>query len=119
MRCVAMGRQVRLTDLADDDSDRLFSWINDRDLVVRSAPFRPVTRAEHEAWFTGIRARDDVRIFAIRPVDDDELIGSCQLHSIERDAGSAELQIRVGQAEARGHGYGREAVGLLLDHAFE
>jgi RimJ/RimL family protein N-acetyltransferase len=118
MKCVAAGRHVRLTNLANKDSDRLFAWINDGDLVARSAPFRPVSRADHDTWFTTIRARDDVRIFAIRPVDDDELIGSCQLHSIDADERSAELQIRIGQADARSRGYGREAVDLLLDHAF-
>jgi RimJ/RimL family protein N-acetyltransferase len=118
MTCVAQGSHVRLAELVDEDSDRLFTWINDRELVVRSAPFRPVPREEHDDWFDAIRARDDVRIFAIRRVADDELIGSCQLHSIDVERGIAELQIRIGQADARGRGYGREAVGLLLDHAF-
>jgi RimJ/RimL family protein N-acetyltransferase len=106
--------RVRLTALRDEDSDRLFAWINDRELVVRSAPFRPVERADHDAWFASIRERDDVRIFAIRVGD--ELIGSCQLHSF--DGGSAELQIRIGERDRQGQGYGRTAVALLLRHAF-
>ena len=78
-----MAERVRLTPLRDEDSDRLFAWINDRELVVSSAPFRPVARADHDAWFAAIRQRDDVRIFGIRLIDIDELIGSCQLHSID------------------------------------
>jgi RimJ/RimL family protein N-acetyltransferase len=108
--------RVRLAPLRDTDSDRLFVWINDRELVILSAPFRPIDRAEHNAWFASIRQRDDVRIFGIRLVDGDELIGSCQLHSI-RD-GTAELQIRIGERNAQGRGYGSEAVRLLLRHAF-
>jgi RimJ/RimL family protein N-acetyltransferase len=106
--------RVRLAPLRDEDSDRLFAWINDRELVVRSAPFRPVERSDHDAWFAAVRRRDDVRIFAIRVGD--ELIGSCQLHSF--DGGSAELQIRIGERDRQGRGYGREAVELLLRHAF-
>jgi RimJ/RimL family protein N-acetyltransferase len=109
--------RVHLTALRDEDSDRLFAWINDRELVVTSSPFRPVPRAEHDAWFTAIREREDVRIFGIRLVDTDELIGSCQLHSIDPE-GSAQLQIRIGERHEQGRGYGREAVELLLRQAF-
>src|SRR4051812_42931598 len=94
------GRRVCLTALRDTDSERLFAWINDRELVVRSAPWRPVSHADHDAWFAAVRRRDDVRIFAIRVLADDELIGSCQLHSIDRADGSAELQIRIGERHA-------------------
>jgi RimJ/RimL family protein N-acetyltransferase len=108
--------RVRLAPLRDADSDRLFAWINDRALVVLSAPFHEVERAAHDAWFAAIRQRDDVRIFGIRLVEGDELIGSCQLHSIHD--GSAELQIRIGEPAAQGRGLGSEAVRLLLHHAF-
>jgi RimJ/RimL family protein N-acetyltransferase len=113
------GERVRLTALRDEDSDRLFAWINDRGLVVRSAPFRPVARSDHDAWFAAIRKRDDVRIFAIRRLEHDELIGSCQLHSIDPVRRSAELQIRIGERDQQGRGYGHEAVKLLLRNAFE
>jgi len=114
----ARRHRVRLVELRDEDSDRLFAWINDRELVERSAPWRPVSRPEHDAWFASVRTRADTRIFAIRLVATDELIGSCQLHSIGREQGCAELQIRIGEREQQGRGYGREAVELLLDHAF-
>jgi RimJ/RimL family protein N-acetyltransferase len=113
-----MGTRVVLTALRDEDSDRLFEWINDRALVVRSAPWRPVQRDEHDAWFAAVRTRPDLRIFAIRLTPGDQLIGSCQLHSVDADTRSAELQIRIGENWARGRGHGREAVDLLLAHAF-
>jgi RimJ/RimL family protein N-acetyltransferase len=109
--------RVRLTALRDEDSDRLFAWINDRELVVSSASFRPVARADHDAWFAAIREQEDVSIFGVRLIETDELIGSCQLHSID-PGGSAELQIRIGERHVQGRGYGREAVELLLQHAF-
>ena len=40
-----------LEPLRDEDSDVLFAWINDPELVQLSAVFRPVTRVEHDAWF--------------------------------------------------------------------
>jgi RimJ/RimL family protein N-acetyltransferase len=115
---VLEGRQVRLGPLEDRDSDTLFAWINDRELVVLSSPFAPVHRAAHDAWFQQIRKREDTAIFAIRMVDGDRLVGSCQLHSIDRTHDAAELQIRLGERDVWGMGLGTEAVELLLDYGF-
>jgi RimJ/RimL family protein N-acetyltransferase len=60
-----------------------------------------------------------VVIFGIREVAGGRLVGSCQLLGINPTHRKAELQIRIGDADARGRGYGREAVDLLLDFAFE
>jgi len=108
-----------LAPLTDADSEQLFDWINDRDLVVLSAPFRPVHRPDHDAWFRDIRSRKDVAIFGIRRTADHRLVGSCQLHSIDTAQGSAELQIRIGVASARGVGIGTAACRALLRHAFD
>jgi RimJ/RimL family protein N-acetyltransferase len=107
---------VALSALQGEDSDLLFGWINDRDLVVRSAPFQPVARAEHDAWFEQIRRRRDVRIFGIR--EDGRLVGTCQLHSIHPIHRSAELQIRIGEPDARGRGVGAVATARLLEVGF-
>jgi RimJ/RimL family protein N-acetyltransferase len=103
-----------LGPLRDEDSDALFAWINDEELVELSAVFRPVTREEHEAWFTDVRGRRDVAIFAIR--EDGRLVGSCQLLL---DGDEAELRVRIGEADARGRGLGTEAVRELVAHGFQ
>lgn len=104
---------LTLGPLRDEDSELLFAWINDRELVELSATFRPVSRAEHEAWFAAIRRRDDVAVFAIR--EDGRLVGTCQL-LVAGD--EAELRIRIGAADARGRGLGTEAVERLVRHGF-
>ena len=108
-----------LAPLTDADSAALFEWINRRELVVLSAPFRPVHQPDHDAWFRTIRSRKDVVIFGIRRSDDHSLVGSCQLHSIDLNARSAELQIRIGVASAIGKGIGTAACRALLRHAFD
>jgi RimJ/RimL family protein N-acetyltransferase len=105
---------IALEPLRDEDSDALFAWINDRELVELSAIFRPVTRAEHDAWFASVRAREDVAVFAIR--EGGRLVGTCQLI---RDGDEAELRIRIGEPAARGRGLGTEAVRQLLAHGFD
>ena len=108
-----------LSPLTDADSAQLFEWINRRDLVVLSAPYRPVHQPDHDAWFRAIRSRKDVVIFGIRRSADHRLVGSCQLHSIDPLQRSAELQIRIGEASATGQGIGTVACRALLRHAFD
>jgi RimJ/RimL family protein N-acetyltransferase len=103
-----------LEPLRDEDSDALYDWINDPELVQLSAVFRPVTRAEHDGWFASVRARDDVAIFALR--EDGRLVGTCQLIV---DGDEAELRIRIGVPDARGRGLGTRAVNALVAHGFE
>ena len=118
MSAALTGRTIRLTPLRDADVEPLFEWINDRELVLQSAPFRPVDEAGHRAWFDEVRKRADVAIFAIRPLDGDRLIGTCQLLAIDTRHRTAELQIRIGEEDDRGRGVGTEAVRLLVWHAF-
>jgi RimJ/RimL family protein N-acetyltransferase len=112
------GKLVELSALTDEDSETMLRWINDRDLVLLSAPYRPVDEANHREWFNSVRRRSDVVIFGIRELASGQLVGSCQLLGISLVHRKAELQIRIGEADARGRGYGREAVELLVDFAF-
>ena len=112
------GEHVALTPLSAGDLPVMLGWINDRSEVLWNAPYRPVTEAQHAEWFGAIQRQKDTVIFGVRLLDAQRLIGSCQLHSINDIHRSAELQIRLGESEGRGHGYGTEAVQLLLDFAF-
>jgi RimJ/RimL family protein N-acetyltransferase len=113
------SKQITLTPLRPGDLPEMYDWINNRGLVILNGPYKPVSAAQHEAWFNGIQQRADVAIFAIRLLEDDKLIGSCQLHSINHTHRSAELQIRLGDTSQHGKGYGTEAVLLLLEFAFK
>lgn len=110
--------RVALTPITRADAPRLFAWINDRDLVRHNAAYQPVHEPTHVGWLEALVRRDDAVAFAIRVRRTRRLIGVCQLTAISRVHRSAELQIRIGDASARGRGYGGEAVRLLLDHAF-
>lgn len=109
---------IELRPLEPRDSDVLFRWINDRATVVFNAPFEPVSREDHDRWFEAVRLSRNVRIFAIVEVGTDRLIGSCQLLNISDRHRSAELQIRIGEPDARDRGLGSHAVRKLLEVGF-
>jgi RimJ/RimL family protein N-acetyltransferase len=115
---VLTGTRISLGPVRHADLPLLHSWINDRDLVVRSAPYRPVHFDDHAAWWSSVSSDPTVAFFAIRMLDEGRLVGTCQLLAIDRRHRSAELQIRIGEADARGRGLGTEAVSLLVRHAF-
>jgi RimJ/RimL family protein N-acetyltransferase len=110
--------RVALTPLTQDDSPLLWQWINDREQVLFNSSYKPVSELQQQEWFEGLQHKDDLAIFGIRLLETNQLIGSCQLHSINTINRSAELQIRLGNPADRGKGYGTEAVRLLLQFAF-
>ncbi len=109
---------VTLTPLTSADCVLLWQWINDREQVLFNSSYKPVSELQHQSWFEAIQQRTDLLVFGIRLVKTNQLIGSCQLHSINFVSRSAELQIRLGSVTDRGKGYGTEAVRLLLQFAF-
>ena len=112
------GNKTYLSPLRTDESEQLFTWINDRDLLTHSAPYKPTHHNKHLEWFNSLTSRSDLAIFGIRSKSDDVLVGTCQLHSISQIHRSAELQIRIGAEGARGKGFGKDACKLLLHHGF-
>ena len=111
-------RDVALVPVEREDLPLLFNWINDRDLVVLSAPYRPIDGPRHESWFESMLKRDDVHLFGIRHLESGRLIGSCQLLGVHPIHRHAELQVRIGEADARGRGYGTQALELLVKFGF-
>src|SRR5712664_805598 len=108
---------IVLGPVMDEDSETLFRWINDRELVLLNGPYQPVASLHHRDWFRSVQDRPDAVIFAIRDRDG-RLVGTCQLVNRSPVHRSAELQIRIGDAQHRGRGYGTKAVELLLQFAF-
>lgn len=114
----APAPRVVLSPITLTDAPVLFNWINDRDLVLYNAPFRPVHETSHREWVKGLAQRRDLVAFAIRMKKGGTLIGMCQLTGINAVSRSADLQIRIGVEGARGKGLGLEAVRLLLACGF-
>ena len=110
--------RVTLSAITMGDAPVLFRWINDRDLVLFNSAYRPVHESSHREWVAGLSRRRDLVAFGIRLKQGAKLIGVCQLTGINPVSRSAELQIRIGDAAARGRGLGLEAVRLLAAFGF-
>lgn len=113
-----MQKLVRLRLVTDLDSNVLFEWINNRELVEYNSKYREISIAEHKRWFASIRTRQDTAFFMIENVQNGLTIGSCKLFNIDSVNRSAELQIRIGIVSFQNQGAGSEAVRQLTDYGF-
>lgn len=114
-----ISKSIILDALTEKDASTMFTWVNDRKQVIFNTYYKPVHEGQHLEWFESIQKRKDIKFFGIRLRETRELIGSCQLHSINLIHRSAELQIRIGKVSERGQGYGTKATKLLLNYAFK
>ena len=118
-----IGKTVRLRPIERRDLPLAVRWFSDpatRAMVARSAP---PSMASQERWFEMLQKSANEVVFVIEQLpdpsdlDDDGLpIGVCGLHEIDWRHRGCVVGIVVG-TEARGHGFGTEAMWLLARHA--
>lgn len=114
------GERVRLRGLQESDLDdlaRMEAQVQTLRLR-RQGPVWPGGRAEAETFYERIKTDAPDRFsFAIEALDDGRFVGRCVLRSVDRTHRSAELGIGLLDEEA-GHGFGRDALVVLLRYAF-
>lgn len=110
---------LRPLDPADLDGPYL-DWLNDAQvtkyLEVGRFPSTPESVARYLARFEG---SDTDMILAVCDSKSGTHIGTVTLSNITRVHGRADTGIMIGDKDYWGKGYGYEAWGLLLKHAFE
>jgi RimJ/RimL family protein N-acetyltransferase len=115
------GSLVYLRPAERTDIPLFVRWLSDarttRNLALRS----PLGVALEEQWFDDLlqhHGRDRWH-FVICLLSDGRPVGSLDLHAIDYTSGGAGLGIQVGDAADRSKGYGADALGVLLDFAFD
>ena len=74
------------------------------------------SRADHEGLFPGGRPREDLLLFVLEE-DDGSVVGRVMYSERPPGSGKAFLWDILVEAEARGHGYGREGMRLFEEDA--
>ncbi len=117
------GERVLLRGVRRDDLMRLWEFNNDPEVEIAGGGDPPIPqsleRLEGEFDENAKKGGRDGTWFAIEA--DGRLIGQCGLYGFDKFKGVAhrcDLGITIGDKEYWGKGYGREAIGLLVDYAF-
>ena len=115
------GRLVYLRPAERSDIPLFVQWLSDarttRNLALRS----PLSVALEERWFDDLlehHGRDRWH-FVICLLADGRPVGSLDLHEIDLTSGGGGLGIQVGDPADRSKGYGGDALGVLIDFAFD
>jgi len=117
---VLEGSRVRLRPLAPADFPGVFDWYNDPEIV---APFDRFSTDTFEEFSRAVAsAADDPNSlaprFAVERRDTGKLVGVVGSYRAHPVLEYTDVWYVLGDREARGHGFGSEAVRLLTDDLF-
>lgn len=116
---VIEGDRISLFELLPDDLALIYEWFmagNPERITCR--PIIPKTLEERKAGF--VKVKDDPLRGSLAVIrnDDGALLGRVTYFDLNTRNGAVEIGYLLGPPY-RGHGYGHEAVQLLLTHLFE
>lgn len=114
-----VGERVALGPLRRDLVPLYQRWRNDFYVQRTFGDLpAPITLEARAAWFEENATATDAHWFTIYAVDGWQPIGTTDLYEIDYRLGTARFGMLIGEASARGKGYGTETVRLMLDYAF-
>jgi RimJ/RimL family protein N-acetyltransferase len=117
---VLRGDRVVLRATERADLPDLWELLEDPEVaaLAENGPITPTSLASYEARFDRLLAqpRPDLVEFTIQA--DGAVIGQCQLYAIDHFHRRCELGISIGRRHW-GHGYGQDAVRVLVSYAFD
>lgn len=114
-----VGERIFLRPFGRDDLPYIQKWSNDAELRKLIGEVAPMSRADTEKWYRELLADKDRVWFVIVLKKGDRVIGEAGLLRMFRPWRNTDMTIIIGEKDARGKGYGKEAGHLLLNHAFE
>lgn len=112
------GERVYLRAFEAADLPHVQRWYNDYQLRGEIGVERPYSQHAAEQWLSRVNS-DESRIwFAVCLKENDRVIGEAGLLRMFPAWRMTDATLIIGEADAQGRGYGREAIRLLLDYAF-
>jgi RimJ/RimL family protein N-acetyltransferase len=112
------GARVALGPMRRELLPIYLRWFNDPTALRTLHHPRQTTLEELTSSFDALMVDPSAESFTIYEVAGWRPIGNCGLVSVDERDRTAEFEIVIGEADARGRGYGTEATRLALDHAF-
>jgi diamine N-acetyltransferase len=113
------GDLVALGPIRQDLVPTYLRWLNDFEMLrTLGQPPRPMTLEQEQGWYDGASKSSSTYSFTIYERATWAPIGNTSLMDVDWRNRTAEFGILIGEADARGKGFGTEATSLMLDFAF-
>lgn len=116
------GERLRLRAAEREDLPRFVAWLNDPEVTQFLLLNVPMSMADEERWFTQMQSQhptEHVRVIEIKEGEAWRPIGNTSFMDIQWVNRLAEIGIFIGEKALWNHGYGREAMSVMLKHGFE
>lgn len=114
------GKLARLTPFdVEQDSLHTTRWYQDSEFQRLWSATPSCMRSYKEERDAFEKDLDEIIAFAIRPLNEDRMIGLILLDGFDSAADSAWLAIGIGERDYRGRGFGTDAVQILVRFAFQ
>ena len=114
------GEKVQLTAVTSNDLPTITRWWSDPDFLrlYNTAPAVPLNEDQVSRRYELSQTSPDNFLFAVRALEDDELIGLLEFDGVVWAHRTTFVSIGIGDVRHRGHGYGREAMHVGLNFVF-
>ena len=116
---VLTGERVELRPLGPAHLEPFWASVNDPELRRLTGTTDTFTHDGVAAWLAARQDADDRLDLAIHLRSDETYIGELALLDVDPANAGADVRIALDNADRRGHGFGREALALLLDYVFD
>ncbi|MCY0901319.1 MAG: GNAT family protein [Firmicutes bacterium] len=114
------GASVRLTAFTDEDAVELARWSQDGEFLrmFDALAAKPKSAEQWRDVIAQKRDTSDAFSFAVRLLDDEQVIGIAELDGVLWNQGTCWLTLGIGDPTRRRCGFGRETLHMLLRYAF-
>ena len=116
---IDMDAGIYLRFMTYDDTDLIVNWRNTDDVRKNFIYQALFTRESHENWIRTKVETGDVVQMIICETGSDRPVGSVYVRDVDLTHHKAEYGIFIGEADARGKGYGTAAAKLMIRYCFE
>jgi RimJ/RimL family protein N-acetyltransferase len=116
---ILSGKHVALAGMTAEDQPHFQAWLSgNAELRALIDDHRVPTLEDQHKWFERSK-QPDRKMFSIITVPQHDLIGNGGFVNIDPAKKEATLRITIGHVQSLGKGWGSEATGLLIKHAFQ
>jgi RimJ/RimL family protein N-acetyltransferase len=116
---IAEGELVALGPLRRDLVPLYARWENDPEVMRRVGSYRPSTAEGEREWYDAHHKDERSITFTVYERSTLRPVGTATLGHVDHRHGTAEFGLLIGEADARGRGYGTETTRLVLRYAFD
>ncbi len=113
------SKRLVFRNITADDTDMVLKWRNSTQVQNNFIYRTEVTREDHINWLRNRVETGEVIQLIIIEKETDKPIGSVYVRDIDKENMTGEYGIFIGEASARGRGYGTETAVRIVKYFFD